>query len=228
MRSKTSLHHATLINHESLIRTVKVLNIFAIALLIVGLLVGSGIGMMVFPKTVTQTETETTTKTLVSTEIQPTTIVKTIKETVRETEIRSTIITETVIRSKTVTLTKTITSTEFTTIMITRKVYPSESETVLVSDSGSGDKDTRPFTLNETSDLRIVVRIRATADVEYVGFAWYLYIPEIERWIKNGKIWGEQGEFEFYAASIPPGNYYVKVISANCKWTLRVEKVAVE
>ena len=205
----------------------KTFNIFAVVLLIIGLIVGTGIGMIAFPKTITQTETETSTETLTSTQIQPTT--KTIEKTIRETEIRSTIITETetITKSKTVTLTKTVTSTEFTTATVTRKIYPSESEAVLVSDSGSGDKDTRPFTLNETSDLKIVVRIRATGDVEYVGFAWYLYIPEIEKWIKNGKIWEDQGEFEFYAANIPPGNYYVKVISANCKWTLKVEKVAV-
>ena len=202
--------------------------VLAVILLVVGLFTGVGIGTMVFPKTITETETETSTKTIVSTQIQPTT--ETIEKTIRETEIRSTVVTETetVTKSKTVTLTKTVTSTELITKTITRKVYPSESEAVLVSDSGSGDKDTRPFTLNETSDLKIVVRIRATADVEYVGFAWYLFIPEIDRWIKNGEISEDQGEFEFYVASIPPGNYYVKVLSANCKWTLKVEKVVEE
>ena len=206
----------------------KLVNIFAVILLIVGLIVGAGIGMMAFPKTITETETETSTRTLVSTQIQPTT--KTVEKTIRETEIRSTVVTETetITKSKTITLTKTVTSTELITKTITRKVYPSESETVLVSDSGSGDKDTRPFTLNETSDLKITVKMRARGDLEFVGLSWYLYVVELERWIKMGEVNEEVGEFEFYAANIPPGNYYIRVISANCKWTLRVEKVAVE
>jgi len=79
--------------------------------------------------------------------------------------------------------------------------------------------------LNETSDLKIIVKIYPTTDLKYVGFHWYLYILELEKWIKDGSINEESGTFEFYAARIPPGNYYVKVLSANCKWEIKVEKI---
>ena len=112
------------------IRTMKVLNIFVIVLLTLGLLIESSMGVTAFPRIVTQTETETMTKTLVFTEIQPTTIMKAIKETIRKTEIRKMVITETetIIRSKTLTLIKTITSIEFMTIrVIGKSIHPSLS-----------------------------------------------------------------------------------------------------
>ena len=209
----------------------KPVNIFAVILLIVGLIVGAGIGMMAFPKTITETETETSTKTLVSTQIQPTT--KTIEKTIRETEIRSTVITETetITKSKTITLTKTVTSTELITKTVTRKVYPSESETILLSDSGSGTKDTRPFTLNETSDLRIIFTIYPKAELKYVGINWYLVPVGAESYfdaIKSGTSREESGKVEFYAAAVPSGSYYIHVTSANCRWSVKVEKVAME
>ncbi|MEM2613479.1 MAG: hypothetical protein QXO15_04530 [Nitrososphaerota archaeon] len=42
-----------------------------------------------------------------------------------------------------------------------------------------------------------------------------------------GDVDEESGSFEFYAAKIPPGDYYIKIISANCKWQIKVEKVEV-
>jgi hypothetical protein len=104
-------------------------------------------------------------------------------------------------------------------------VYPAQSGTVLITDRGSGTKDTRPFTLETASDIKITIRIRATADLQYVTLAWFLYNVDLERWIKNGQVNREQGVFEFYATRVPAGNWYVKIISANCNWEITVEKV---
>jgi hypothetical protein len=104
-------------------------------------------------------------------------------------------------------------------------VYPAQSGTVLITDRGSGNKETRPFTLETASDLKITIGIMARADLRYVSLSWYLYNVDLGRWIKNGEVNNEQGVFEFYAARIPAGNWYVKIISANCNWEITVEKV---
>ncbi len=96
---------------------------------------------------------------------------------------------------------------------------------MLVTDRGSGDKDTRPFTLESASDLKITIRIIARADLRYVGLYWYLFNVDLERWLKNGQVDGEQGVFTFYAARVPAGNWYIRIISANCNWEITVEKV---
>jgi len=199
------------------------LPIYVIVLLIVGLTIGVGVGSMFFPQTITFTQTSIETKTLTEriiekmtetrTESIPTTLYSTSTLTIRQT------------LTLTTTKTTTLVSPSFLTITLTKGIYPGETKTVLVTDSGSGNKETRPFTLNETSDLKITVKIYPTGDVKYILYSWYLYILEIGKWIKQGDINQESGTFEFYAARIPPGNYYVKVISANCKWEIRVEKV---
>jgi len=199
------------------------LPIYIIVLLLVGLIIGVGVGSMFFPQTITFTQTSIETKTLTEriiekmtetrTESIPTTLYSTSTLTIRQT--------------LTSTITKTITSTSFSflTITLTKRVYPSETEITLITDSGSGYKETRPFTLNETADLKITVKIYPTADLRYVSLHWYLYILEVGKWIKDGSINEESGTIEFYAAHIPPGDYYVRVISANCKWEIKVEKV---
>jgi hypothetical protein len=115
--------------------------------------------------------------------------------------------------------TRTITQTVLTT------VYPAERGDVLVTDRGSGDKDTRPFTLETVSDLKITVRIRARADLRWVSLSWYLYNVEEGRWIKHGEVNQEEGDFEFYAARVPAGNWYIRILAANCDWEITVEKV---
>jgi hypothetical protein len=199
-------------------------NVLVAILIVVGLIIGVGVGAIAFPQTITSTQTLTETRTLTEKAIE--------KMTETKTETFSTTLystrTLTVRETLTSTVTKTTTSISFSffTITLTRRVYPSETETVLVTDSGSGNKETRPFTLNETSDLKITIKIYPTADLKYVGLHWYLYILELGRWIKEGEINEESGTIEFYAARIPAGNYYVKVISANCKWEIKVEKIA--
>jgi len=194
-----------------------------LVLLLVGLLAGFGAGavMRPLPTTVTETVKSTIYSTLRETE--------TVSLTVRETATRTTtsVLTQVVLSTATQTLTQTrqTTTTVVRTTTALTTVYPAERGTILVTDSGSGNKDTRPFTLQSASDLKITVRIRAQADLEYVGFAWYLYNVELERWLKRGDVWEDEGVFEFYAANVPPGNWYVKILAANCRWEITVEKV---
>ncbi|MEM0384533.1 MAG: hypothetical protein QXV27_06785 [Candidatus Caldarchaeum sp.] len=96
---------------------------------------------------------------------------------------------------------------------------------ILVSDRGSGEKETRPFTLNATSDLQLKLKITARADLRFVVLYWHLYRVGSETSFKRGSIDGEQGSFEFYLAAIPAGNWYVKILAANCNWELIVEKM---
>jgi hypothetical protein len=113
--------------------------------------------------------------------------------------------------------------TSTTTVVST--VYPAVSGTVLVRDRGSGDKETQPFTLEATSDLKIKITINARANLRYVALWWYLYGVGEDIFYKRGSVDEEQGTFEFYAAAIPPGNWYIRIVSANCNWELTVEKV---
>jgi hypothetical protein len=196
-------------------------SLLPVVLLVVGLAAGFGGGAVLRPVTVTETSTTT----------QPvtTTLTQTIRETLTQTStttststqtIRQTFISTTTYRTtQTLTQTATVTTTALTT------VYPAQSGTVLLTDRGSGNKDARPFTLETASDLKITIRITARADLRYVGLSWYLYNVDLGRWIKNGEVNEEQGVFEFYAARIPAGNWYVKILSANCNWEITVEKV---
>ncbi|MEM4170049.1 MAG: hypothetical protein QXY99_08195, partial [Thermoproteota archaeon] len=123
------------------------------------------------------------------------------------------------------TRTTTVTSTTTATTTMVSTVYPAVSGTVLVRDRGSGSKETPPFTLEATSDLRIKMTIRARSDLRYVGLYWYLYEVGDDLSYKRGSILEEQGSFEFYAAAIPPGNWYIQINAANCNWEITVEKV---
>jgi len=197
--------------------------LLVVIMLVIGLIAGAGLGTILSANTVTITETkystilstltEKTVERITETKAIPTTLYSTATLTVKETS------------TSTVTKTATSVSTITLATTLTRRVYPSESETVLLADSGSGYKDTRPFTLNETADLKITIKVYPTADLKYVLLGWYLYIPGTEKWVKQGTINQDAGSFEFYAARIPPGDYYVKILAANCKWEVTVEKV---
>ena len=198
----------------------RALNIFAIVFLIVGLIVGAGIGSIAFPQTITETihQTETSTISLTETVTQVSTVVSTEKSTTTLTTIER--VTETA--TKTVSVTKTEVETVTVTSEIT--VYPTGGES-LMSDKGSGDKNTKPFTLNETADLRIEVYLRGSP--EYAGFHWYLIPVGAEKYqfIADGGVDEDVGSFEFYAYQVPPGSYYIHVISANVKWEISVYKL---
>lgn len=195
-------------------------NIVWLILLVIIFILGGIIGSQSFPRIESITTTQSVTIT------QPTTLTRSITNTVTMMER------ETILTTRERTLTATVTSLVTTTVMktttasltVTRKVYPWESETILVSDSGSGDKDTRPFTLNETSDLKIIITIYPTADLKYVGLRWYLVPVGSERYqaVRTGSINEESGRKEFYLTAIRPGNYYVSIISANCRWEIKV------
>ena len=208
----------------------KLSGFLAVILLVVGLIAGLGIGSQAFPRTVTSISRETEIVTSTLTKLQPTTIIETRRETVIETHPYTVTKISFLTTTETETRTTTATITDWTFITITRRVYPSESEQVLLTASGSGSRDTRPFTLNETSDLRIIVIVKPTGSIEYVTLHWYL-IPvgaEEYQYVKDGKLEKESGTIEFYASMIRAGSYYLKILSANCKWSLRIEKARVE
>jgi len=194
-------------------------SLLPLGLLLVGLLVGFGGGAALRPgpATVTEVVRETTVQTATATltMLQPTTVTQTLRLVDVITTTRTALTTLTNVATKTV--------TTVTTAMTT--VYPAERGNVLVTDRGSGDKDTRPFTLETVSDLKITVRIRARADLQYVSLSWYLYNVEEGRWIRNGEVDEEEGVFEFYVARVPAGNWYVRILAANCNWEITVEKV---
>ncbi len=194
-------------------------------LLVAGLLAGFFSGSVLNPVTVTSTRVETVTETKSVTITQPVTV--TSYETLQRSTtlfvtIRTTLTSATTSIS-TVKTTATITTTATTTMVST--VYPAVSGTVLVRDRGSGDKETPPFTLEAASDLKIKITIRARADLQYVALSWYLYEVGEDLFYKRGSVQEEQGTFEFYAAAIPRGNWYIRVNSANCNWEITVEKV---
>ena len=200
----------------------KAFNVLAIILLVVGLAAGIGIGSLGFPRTQTVTSTHSTTLTETETSYSTTTI---LSPTTLTEEVTKTLTEErTVISSFTTTnvLTETVTRTEVATMTITEieTAYPTENG-ILMSDSGSGSKSTRPFTLTETSDIKIVFQI--SGPEEYVVLGWFMYpTGESILYIDHGEVSEDVGSFEFYVAKVPPGDYYLKVLSANCKWKVKV------
>ena len=112
------------------------LNLLAIILLMIGLIVGTGLGSLIFPKSVTQMKTVTEIKSTTLTEVSHFT----------KTEVKTNFITST--------------ATESVFITITKRIYPSEMGIVFVSDSGNKCKNTRIFSPNETSDLKIIITAR--------------------------------------------------------------------
>ena len=186
--------------------------VWIIALVLV-FLVGVGIGGAgTRPITITETSTIT----------QPTTIEKTLSQTLTETSVQT--LRDTLTLTQTVKVTETAVKATTITTTSVATVYPAESGPILVSDRGSGNKDTKPFTLDSTSDLKIKIKLTARGDLKYVSLTWYLYNADLEKWLKTGEVEEEQGEFEFYAAKIPAGNWYVRILAANCDWELTVEK----
>jgi hypothetical protein len=198
-------------------------NLLPAILLVVGLVAGFSGGSVLRPVTVT--EISTTTQPVTTTQTQ--TIRETLTQTSTTTSISRYTVRETWLRTSTTTYrtTETTTQTATVTTIMFLTVYPAQSGTVLVTDRGSGRKETRPFTLETPSDLKITIRITARANLQYVSLSWYLYEVGSEVYFKTGSIREEQGVFEFYAARIPAGNWYVEILAANCNWEIRVEKV---
>jgi hypothetical protein len=174
---------------------------------------------------VTVTEISTTTQPVTTTQTQ--TIRETLTQTSTTTSISTQTIRMTLLTTSTTTYrtTQTLTQTATITTTMLTTVYPAQSGTVLVTDRGSGNKETRPFTLETPSDLKITIRITARANLQYVSLSWYLYNVGSESFFKHGSIREEQGVFEFYAARVPTGNWYIEILAANCNWEIRVEKV---
>ncbi|MEM3080943.1 MAG: hypothetical protein QXH32_05155 [Candidatus Caldarchaeum sp.] len=86
------------------------------------------------------------------------------------------------------TIRTTTTNTAIAYITYVNTIYPAERGVVLVSDRDSGIKETKPFTLNSTSDLKLKLGITATAELRFVTLHWYLYKVCSERYCKEGSI----------------------------------------
>ena len=192
--------------------------LLAVILLITGLIVGTGIGSIVFPQTVIQTETIT--ETWETTVRETYSLTQTVTQSEIVTSTQTIEITKTSISTSTLTKTSTTTLTEFVTIEIT--VYPTGGE-LLMSDKGSGEKNTKPFTLNETSDLRIVVKI--WGNPEWALLHWFLYPVGSDLYFDDGEVDRDTGTFEFYVYQVPAGNYYLHIVPANVKYEISVYKL---
>jgi len=184
------------------------LNLLAIILLMIGLIVGTGLGSLIFPKSVTQMKTVTEIKSTTLTEVSHFT----------KTEVKTNFITST--------------ATESVFITITKRIYPSETGIVLVSDSGNKCKNTRRFSLNETSDLKIIITAKPAPFYGGVIYlTWKLNDVETGKDLRSVSIRQaakqEVETFEFYVSNIPPGNYYIRV-TTGCQWTIKVEKLPVK
>jgi hypothetical protein len=116
------------------------------------------------------------------------------------------------------------------TIPITTTIYASETAGgIIMSDSGTGDKDTRPFTLSEETDIKVVFTLRPrTEDLGVVFLGWLLYDAETMEWIRKGEINEAGGMHEFYLTSVPPGKYFIRVLAANTDWKVSVYLVGAE
>ncbi len=131
------------------------------------------------------------------------------------------------------TITKTITwnvpaTVTYSSIVKTVTVTSSELEAsgekkaeFLMIDSGSGNKNTKPFTINRGTTLVILVVIDAE-DPRGVLFSWFLRRIGEKGYIDVGSIEGRIGNFTFYVYDVPPGTYYLKIISTNCMWAVGV------
>jgi len=131
------------------------------------------------------------------------------------------------------TVTKTITwnvpvTVTYSSITRTVTVTVSELETsseekteFLMIDSGSGDKNTKPFTIDKRTTLVILVVIDAE-DPEGVLFSWFLRRIGEKGYIDVGSVEERVGNFTFYVYDVPPGTYYLKIISTNCMWAVGV------
>jgi len=130
-----------------------------------------------------------------------------------------------------ITVTKTITKNVpviVTYSSVVKTVTTPESETsseekaeFLMIDSGSGDKNTKPFTIDRRTTIVILVVIDAE-DPEGVLFSWFLRRIGEEGYIDVGSVEGRVGNFTFYVYDVPPGTYYLKIISTNCMWAFGV------
>lgn len=158
------------------------------------------------------TETSATTTTITSLTFSH--LLKTTTQTATKTE--------TVSNTYTTTATETVKETTSTTITVQRSITGG----VLLKYSGSGDANSPPFTAT-TDRLEITIKITATAQPSYVVLYWYLYrvgAGEYD-WSADGSVEEAEGTFTFYAYNITPGReYYIKISSANCRWTVIVKE----
>jgi len=91
-----------------------------------------------------------------------------------------------------------------------------------MTDTGSGEKNTKAFTLARTSDIKISFHLTGGAKVAFLY--WYLYPvgAELYEFVGSGRIDKSSGDFDFYVYALPPGRYYLKISSMNVEWKVIV------
>jgi len=184
------------------------LNLTVITILIIGLFIGTLIGGAFFKSTVIIVHTTKTT----------------IKTTITEFVTTSELYRSTVTLRSTRTTKITVTETKLIPTTITTTLYP--SGVLLMTDSGTEDKPTLPFILDEKADLRIIFKIEPEAsDPRFVFLARDLTPVGEGLDVASGVIDEGEGEFRYIVPQIPLGGYYIEMLAANCKWVVIVEKI---
>jgi len=175
----------------------------ALAALAIGLIIGMGIGLFAGHPPVTFRTVSYTTSTLTETATKLATTIKTVTTTMKTTYT---------------------TFRETTTTTFTKTIYPAETPEILLTERGKGNKETKPFTVENETDLHIIVTLRAVSDPRNIYFSFG--ITRIKGPYKAiGRITGEEGVFEFYVREVAAGNYYLEILSNNCEWEVVVKKV---
>jgi len=174
------------------------------AALAIGLIIGMGIGLFAGHPPVTFRTVSYTTSTLTETATKLATTIKTVTTTMKTTYT---------------------TFRETTTTTFTKTIYPAETPEILLTARGKGNKETKPFTVENTTDLQIIVTLKAISDPRDIYFNFVLKPINSVFYKPIGKITSEEGVFEFYLIKVEADNYYLRIESRNCEWEVVVKKV---
>ncbi|MEM1975757.1 MAG: hypothetical protein QW074_06700, partial [Candidatus Caldarchaeum sp.] len=121
----------------------------AAAAVAVGLLIGLALGVFLGhpPITFTTTKHTTVTETVTTTSLKTSTTVKTVTSVTTYTTFRET-----------------------TTTTLTKTFYPAETPEIILTERDVGTKNTKPFTITNTTDLRIIFTVKVVKAVSELRF----------------------------------------------------------
>jgi hypothetical protein len=175
----------------------------AAAAVAVGLLIGLALGVFLGhpPITFTTTKHTTLTEAVTTTSLKTLTTIRTITSITTYTTFRDT-----------------------TTKIVTKTVYPAETPEILLTERDIGAKNTRPFTVTNTTDLRIIFTVKAAGPVSELKFRILLLLmgDPFSKWSRE--VSGSEGTFDNHIIGVKPGNYFLQ-ISSNCEWEVVVKRV---
>jgi len=167
--------------------------------MVIGLVLGAGLSYsLLITRNSTQTETSIHTST----------------------KTQTSLITSTAFQTTTVQVLST--ATQYSTLTNTQTITKVVTGTILVTNSGSDDGSSQPFTAT-TTGVEIRLNITATASLNYVAVSWYIYqVGGLGSTCHGGRD-SQQGSFTDYCYNLTTGvNYYVEVLAANANWQVAV------